>query len=592
MSLPLTLIDAALQRVAASPREHAFTVRDGDEWTTIDWRRVGQQARAVAAALIGRGVQPGDRVAIIARTRLEWVLGMMGIHQAGGVVTTVYPSCTDAEVVFILRDAGCVLALVEDEPHAARLQRLQELLPELRGFFSMEEAQSAPSFRSLLREGRTAFARDPTALQRARAAVGPDDLAALVYTSGTTGDPKGVMLSHLNLVAVCTALQDYLPLEPDDLQLLFLPMSHVFGMVVALCAIHVGAPTALEPDHLRLPRSLREVRPTFMPAVPRVFEKIHATARATAEAGGARRLAVFDWSDDVARRYSKAICSGQRVRPALAAQHALADALVYRHIREGVGGRIRAFSSGAAPLSRDLAHFFHGIGMVVLEGYGLTETAAITTCNPLEDFRLGTVGITAPGLDLRIAHDGEILVRGPSVMQGYYNHPEETAQALRDGWLHTGDVGSFDEHGHLRITGRIKHIIITAGGKNIAPAPIEAALVGGSSLLELAVLHGDRQRHLVALLVLDPDALRRFADQRGLAGTYPALSRHPAVREAVQRDVDTVNAGLASFSTVKNFHLMDHVPTVQSGEMTPSTKPRRDVLLDNHRTSLAALYLP
>jgi long-chain acyl-CoA synthetase len=588
-----TLIDSAAERFAASPRDHAFTLRDDDGWTEVTWRDVGKDVRAIGSALVAGGVLPGDRVGILARTRLEWVEAMLGIHAAGGVVSTLYPSNTPAQIAFILRDAGCVALYVEDEAALARVRQIRDLVPELRLVVCMDGAHTdATAWRDHLRRGRQAFASAPTALEEARDAIGPSDLAALVYTSGTTGDPKGVMLTHGNLVSVCVGLAEYLPMEDGDLQLLFLPMSHVFGMVVCLVSVHVGAPTILEPDVQRIAQTLRETRPTFMPAVPRVFEKILATAEDKARDRGPRALKVFRWAADVARRYSVAMQRGQ-VSAALRAQHALADRLVYRRVRDGLGGRIRAFSSGAAPLSPDVSHFFHGAGMVVLEGYGMTESAAITTVSPLDDFRLGTVGISHESLDVRIASDGEILIRGPSVMVGYWNRPEETARALVDGWLHTGDLGSFDQDGHLQITGRKKDILITAGGKNIAPARIEAMLVGASPLVRLAMLHGDRRKHCVALIELDPEALADFARLHDLPGGGPdAWLTNPRLHTEISAVLDRVNERLASFESVKRVHLLRREPSVDNGELTPSMKLRRAVISEHYKSALDAMYAP
>jgi long-chain acyl-CoA synthetase len=574
-----TLVDLVRARLDATPDAVAYRHRTAGGWGHVTWREVDRRVEALAAGLHALGVRPGDRVAILAATRLEWILAELATWRVGAVVVTIYPSSTAEDARFVLADAGCVAVFVDDARQLAKVRAVRDRLPALREV--------------ILLEGRADGARALADLRGPPAPApptGPDDLAALIYTSGTTGRPKGVMLSHDGFVAVCETTARHTPLEPGDEQFLFLPLAHSYGIIVALVALHVGTPTALDGDVDRIVDGLVEVRPTFLPAVPRVFEKVHERILDRARSASARRHAVFRWAEDVGRRWSRAVRSGRSVPLALRAQHRVADRLVFRKVRAAFGGRIRAFASGGAPLAPELAEFFHGAGIPVLEGYGLTESTAVSCSNRLDAMRIGTVGQPADGLELRLADDGEVLLRGRTVMRGYWNLPDETAEALVDGWLHTGDVGELDPDGFLRITDRKKHLIVTSGGKNIAPAKLENLLKARSSLVGEALVHGDRRRYCVALLALDPDALASFARREGLTGDAATLARHPRVREAVAADVAAVNAELASFETIKDFVLLDTMPTVEDGSLTPSLKLKRRVLERRHADQLEALY--
>jgi long-chain acyl-CoA synthetase len=575
--------------VEATPHRVAFRYREGEAWRALTWSDVGKQVRVLAAGLLDLGVQHGDRVALLAGTRVEWALAELAILCAGAAVTTIYPSSTPEDCVFILADAGCTVLIAEDAAQAAKIDRLQT--PALRELVCLDGAPPGTiTWADLSKRGRRHFLHAPDALEARRHQLSTHDLAALVYTSGTTGRPKGVMLPHEGFCAIATVCEDYIPVQADDEQLHFLPMSHVYGMVNVLMAMHMGTSTAMEGDVNRLVTSLQEVRPTFMAAVPRVFEKVYARVLERARAAGPRRHAIFRWALGVGRAWSQVVRRGERVPAGLAVQHALADRLVFRKVRAGFGGRIRAFASGGAPLAPELAEFFHAAGLLVLEGYGMTESTAISTVNRLDDYRFGSVGRSGRGLDVRLAEDGEILLRGRSVMRGYWNLPDATAETLRDGWLHTGDIGRFDTDGFLWITGRKKHLIITSGGKNIAPQKLENLLAASSELIGVCMVHGDRRPYCTALIALEPEAVASWARARALSGTHAELVAHPELRAQVDRDVQAANSRLASFETIKAWHLIDHEPTVETGELTPSLKVRRDVLTERYRAVLDELY--
>lgn len=575
-----TLPDLLAARVAQTPSGLAWRVRSGPAWHDLTWSDVDRASLEVAAGLCARGLQRGDRVAIASRTRAAWLEAALGVWRAGGVVVTVYPTVLADEAAFIATDSGATLLIAEDASQRAKVPQVTAVTMEATG---------GPSLAQLQAEGRTALSRDPAWVARASAALGPDDLAALVYTSGTTGRPKGAMLSHDGFVAVCEATRDHTPLLADDLQYLFLPLAHVYGLVVALVALHVGAPTVLDGDIDRIAEGLQATRPTFLPAVPRVFEKVLEKAAARARARGPRAARVFAWSEAVARQWSEAKRSG-RIPWRLALQRRIADRLVYRRVRAALGGRVRALASGGAPLAVEIGAFFHAAGIPVLEGYGLTECTAIATAGRLDAWRLGTVGRPGAGLELRIAEDGEILLRGRGLFRGYWQRPDATAEALVDGWLHTGDIGEVDGDGYLRITDRKKHLIVTSGGKNIAPSRVENLLKAQSALITEVLVHGDRRRYCTALVALDPEAIAGWARAEGHDLPLAELLGHPATKARVMADVAAVNAKLAPYETIKDVVVLPYVPSVEGGELTPSLKLKRKELERRHASELDALY--
>jgi long-chain acyl-CoA synthetase len=400
-------------------------------------------------------------------------------------------------------------------------------------------------------------------------------------------------LTHDNWVFEAETLAKTLGhhVRPDDKQYLFLPMAHCYGKVLQLCALELGVPTAINPDIPGILKGLSEVRPTFMGAVPRVFEKVHATAGAKARARGPRAYGVFEWAEGVAKRWAKATVAGRPVGPRLAVEHAVADRLVYRQIRKALGGRVRAFLSGGAPLAEELSWFFYGAGVLVLEGYGLTETSAGAVANTLDDFRFGTVGRPAPGVRVKIAPDGEVLLAGRGIMRGYHADPEATAAVLQGGWFHSGDLGEIDKDGFLKITGRKKDILVTAGGKNISPQNLENRVKTQVPWVQELVVLGDRRPFCVALVCIDEAAVQSWADDQGLGVTgYAALSAHPRVQALVWEGISAVNQGLASYETIKAIALLDHLVSVESGELTPSQKVKRKVVESRHLKLLDRLY--
>jgi long-chain acyl-CoA synthetase len=449
------------------------------------------------------------------------------------------------------------------------------------------------SLADLEARGRAYDQAHPGSFEEAAAAVRPDALATLLYTSGTTGLPKGVELTHACWVAQSASVEESRILDhPGSFQFFWLPLAHSFGKMIGTAQLRIGFPTAVDGRVEKIVENLAALRPTFVCAVPRIFEKVHAKVVATALDGGPVKAALFRWALEVGLEARRAERVGRRPGPLLAAQRALADRLVFARIRALFGGRLQFFVSGSAPLSREVAEFFDAVGVVILEGYGLTESSAATHCNLLFARRIGTVGRPFPGVEVRAAEDGEILMRGPWIMRGYHGLPEQTAEALdAEGWLHTGDVGEVDADGFLTITDRKKDLIKTSGGKYVAPAELEARLKAACPLVSQALVHGDRRNFVTALVTLDPDALRRWSAANGHGGLdLAALSQLPEVREAIQRDLDRVNAVLPRFATVKKFAVLTREFTEAEGEVTPSAKLKRKVIEARYKEQIDAMY--
>jgi long-chain acyl-CoA synthetase len=593
---PRTVPELFLDRVGRTPDTEAFRYRDGEAWRSLSWAGTEARVRAIASGLRALAVAPEQVCAILAGTRLEWYLADYGILCAGAATSTIYPSSTPEECAFILGDAGAVVAFAEDAEGVAKLASRRGELPALRHVVTFDGRPSSDGWVLTLADlearGRAFDAAHPGAFEETAAAVRHDALATLLYTSGTTGRPKGVELTHDCWVAQSRAVQESGILDhPDAVQLFWLPLAHSFGKMIGTAQLRIGFPTAVDGRIDRIVENLGQVRPTFVCAVPRIFEKVHNRVLASAREGGVVKARLFRWALEVGLQVSQLRRAGKTPGPALAAQHALADRLVLRKVRNLFGGRLRFFISGSAPLSREIAEFFDAMGVVILEGYGLTESSAATHCNLPWARRIGTVGRPFQGVEVRIAEDGEVLMRAPWIMRGYRGLPEATTEALADGWLHTGDVGHVDADGFLAITDRKKDLIKTSGGKYVAPAELESRLKALSPMVAQVLVHGDRRNYVTALVTLDPDALRRWADGRGAPkGSLEELASDPDVRALVQRDVDRLNATLPRFATVKRFAVLPRDFSEAAGEVTPSQKLKRKVIEQRYRAELDAMY--
>jgi len=578
MSYPRrTAVDVFNQRALAHPGVVALRHKQSGEWRPTRWGEWARASHEIAGGLVELGVAAGDRVAILSATRREWALCDVGVMAAGAVVVPIYASSLPDQCEYILRDSGAVVAVVEDAVQLQKLLAVRAAVPALRKVVLMTGAADGEWMISLdrLREtGSRWLAGNRDRLDQIAAAIDPAAAATIVYTSGTTGPPKGVVISHGNLVFECRAVEDLLGLGEQDEQLLFLPLAHSFARVVLWSAVSIGAATSFAESMNTLVADMQEVRPTFVAAVPRVFEKAYARIQASLAEKRKSPLTrrIVDWALAVGRERSQRLRAGRR---ADGLRIALADRLLFDKVRDTFGGRMRFFVSGGAPLSAEIAEFFHAAGLLILEGYGLTETTAAGTVNRPDSYRFGTVGTPLPGVEVRIAADGEILMRGGNVMKGYWNHPEATAEVIdRDGWFHTGDIGVIESTGHLRITDRKKDIIVTAGGKNIAPQNLENELKAACPLISQVVVVGDRQKYLVALITLTDEAA---ADRAGAEAS---------VRAAVNR----LNQKLASYETIKRFAILPRDLSEEAGELTPSLKVKRKVVSEHYKEEIASMY--
>lgn len=590
------LTDLLRARAADAPERTAYLVREGDRWRPMTWRQADERVDRIAAGLVGMGVQPGDVVSILGRTRLEWALCDLAVLRSGGVSVGIYPTLTGEQCAYILKDSSTRWLFLEDKGQAEKLSPFLDRLPCLappvfwappeggRDFLCLEDVEE---------RGRTALEENPELTLAREEKIQPGDTAVLIYTSGTTGPPKGAMLSHRNIMAQLKMLEDSLGVTgQEDVMMFFLPLAHVGERVPGhYNRIYRGVSAAFVEDFNRILDDMQEIRPTVFGSVPRIFEKAYARVRSEADKAPPWKKRVFLWAERTGREASRIEREGRPLPLSLRLRRALADRLVFRRIRGIFGGRVRYFLSSSAPISLEIIEFFHAAGMLVLEAWGQTEVSCFATINLQGDYRLGSVGKPLPGTELRVAEDGEILVRGPIVFKGYLNQPELTAETLtEDGWIHTGDLGRLDPDGFLWITGRKKEIIITAGGKNITPANIEN-LLKDHPLIDQALVHGDRRKYLTALLGLDPANLEGWAAERGLEFTsYEAILENPALLEEAQRIVDGVNRQLARYETIKRFALLPRPLDVEKGELTPTMKIRRRIVEDRFRDLLDSLY--
>ena len=569
-----------------------------DGIASLSGKEFFERIRDLSLGLGALGVGPGDRVAIVAESRPEWLMADLAILTGAAVTVPVYPTLSPAQAHYILHDAGAKAAIVSTRVQLEKIQEVRHKLPALEAVILMDgwTPGDSPSVISLTTVGERGHARLAGEWGAAREysdrarAVRPDQLATIIYTSGTTGEPKGVMLSHANLVSNVKAGAQVLQLTEQDVALSFLPLSHSFERTVSYIYLLSGVTMVFAESFDTIGRDIGRVRPTLLTGVPRVFEKLHGRIMDKGQAEPGLKGAIFSWAVGAGTARGEAALRGQSVGVLSALQATIADRLVFGKIRDGLGGRIRYLVSGSAPLPAYLAEFFQGIGLPIIEGYGLTESSPILTVNPPDAPRAGTVGRALPGVDLRIAEDGEILARGPNIMSGYYNKPEATAEALKDGWFHTGDIGTIDEHGYLRITDRKKDLLVTSGGKKIAPQPIEG-VIKRSPLVAEAVLLGDRRKYAAALIVPSFPALeRRLKDLGRPPGSRDELAARADVLALYQEIIDALNRDLSQFERIKKIAILSAEFSIQSGELTPTLKVKRKVIEERWREAIEALY--
>jgi long-chain acyl-CoA synthetase len=584
-----------LDRVARTPEAEAYRLLDSrGAWRSQTWAETGTAVTEIAAGLLHLGLRAQERVAILAGTRTEWIEADFGVMCAGGATTTVYPSSSAAEVTHILTDSASRFAVVEHPGQLAKVFAAGSPVEHavlIDGTPEGDGDSRVLTLAELRARGRELLAAKPAVVGEACAAIRVDDLATLIYTSGTTGLPKGVRVTHHSWIYQGLAIQAMGFVHPGDLGYLWLPLAHAFGKALLSCQLSVGFAFAVDGDVGRLVERLPVVRPTIIPAVPRIFEKVYAGVLATARTGNPVTARLFGWGIGVGVRVSRLRRRGERPGRLLAVQHRIADRLVLARIRSRFGGRLRFFISGAAALSTEIGEWFDAVGLPVLEGYGLTETCATTFFNRPGSPEYGTVGLPLPGTAVALADDGEILVRGPGVMQGYHDAPEATAAALAGGWLHTGDIGEITAAGSLRITDRKKDLIKTSNGKYVAPQTIEARFKGICPLAGQIVVHGEGRKYITALIDLDPDAVRGWAARHGLGDAdYARITRSPQLTEAVSGCIEQLNATLAPWETIKKFLVLDHHLAVEGGDLTPSLKVRRRAVETRYADLLDSLY--
>ncbi len=595
------LIELLLER-AKEPNRVGAKHKVGGAWKDVTWGEILARARRVAEGLVALGVTPGDRVAIFAATRLDWVVCDFGIMGAGAQTVPIYASNTPSECEWILTNSGATHIFVDHDQaeggSKGRLSRINEIwsrCPDLKKailFDGSGDGQKRMGLKDLEASGEQRIASGSKEFDTRSARLGPNDTANFIYTSGTTGNPKGVELTHGNWVYEAWATQQADLMLGDEMVLLFLPLAHSFAKVIEASWLGLGFVLAFAESVEKAVDNAQEVGPTCLPAVPRVFEKIYNKVVGDGANTPGLKGKLFTWAMRHFEEYANARAAGKEYH---SLSFALARRLVFAQIeaklKARVGGRIRYFISGGAPLSRKIAYFFELCNFEILEGFGLTETSAGTCINLPGLARIGTVGRPMPGTELKIAPDGEVLIRGPGVMKGYYKNPEATKEAIdAEGWFHSGDIGEIDATGYLRITDRKKDIIVTAGGKNVAPQNIEGELKAMEPLVSQVMVHGDKRKFLSALITISDENVTRFAAERGISGDYAALTQRPEVKAVVQAAIDRLNANLPSYETIKKFAILARDFTQETGELTPTLKVKRKVCTQNYRNVLDGFY--
>ena len=580
---------ADLMAIAAQKHADRVALREkvDGEWRARTYAEMGEIVREIALGLIDLGIAPGERVCILCTTRPEWTYADFAISSSGAVVVPIYPTNSPEECEWVVGNSEACAVVCENAEQVAKIVAVRERLPKLRHIVVVDpsgEVADAIALDDLRERGRGG---DEGALRERMDAVSPEDPFTFIYTSGTTGPPKGCVLTHANYRMVMNMAEGIDVVHTDEVVYLFLPLAHAFALLVQLLTLDLGSTIAyFGGDTRNIIPEVGEVKPTYLPSVPRIFEKIYT-------------LATAGLSDEDRAQLERAVALGVTVRDLqargqdvpdeLKTPFAKADERVFAKVRGIFGGNLRQAVSGAAPIAPEILEFFYASGVPVLEGYGMTETATVATYSTIENHRFGTVGRALPGNEIRIAEDGEVLIKGPNIFSGYYRNDDASFGAVVDGWLHTGDLGTLDEDGYLKIVGRKKDIIITAGGKNLTPANIEND-IKQSRWVSQAVMHGDRRPYPVVLITLDEEEIAQFAEERGLPQDVAELSRRPEVRELIQAEVDRANARYAQAEQVKKFAILDHDLSQETGELTPTLKVKRNIVNDKYADLFDSLY--
>jgi long-chain acyl-CoA synthetase len=579
------LLPKSAERYGDSP---AIMFKQEGEWVKRSFNQVRDIVRSLSLGLIELGIERGEKVSILANTRPEWTYFDFAALSAGAVVVPIYQTNSAEECRYVLENSDAKAVIVEDEKQLEKVRAVRDRCPALQHVILMSgSAEDAISFDELVRRGEK---RDESEWSERWSAVTPEDICTFIYTSGTTGPPKGCIISHGNYRSMLDMVNEKSVIEEEELTYLYLPLAHSFALLIQLGSFDLGATLAYwERDPLKIVPNLAEVKPTYFPSVPRIFEKIYTAATASAEKAGGLKKAIFNWAIGVGSKVRERERRGEPPGLLLRKQYELADKQVLSKIRNLFGGRLRLAVSGAAPINPEILRFFDAAGVLVLEGWGMTETSTAATISTPEDFKIGTIGKPFAGCEVKIAADGEILVKGPNVFQGYYKNEEATRETIVDGWLHTGDIGEIDEDGFLKITGRKKDIIITAGGKNITPANLEAA-IKQHPLVSQCVVIGDRRPYLVALVTLDPEEIASYATEHGLPLDPEQLAENEEVRRAIEEHVERINEKFARVEQVKKVEILPRDLSQEGGELTPTLKVKRAVVAQKYEREVEQLY--
>jgi long-chain acyl-CoA synthetase len=583
-----TIADLLPRAAAMYGSAVAVKYKEGERWVDRSFDEVREIVRPLAFGLVTLGVEKGDRVAILGNTRPEWTYFDFAALSVGATVVPIYQTNSPEECRYVLENSDSKVVVVEDAEQLEKVRQVRDQLPQLEQVVLMSgSAEDAIAMEDLAAKGAGG---DDATWKTLYEAVTPEDICTFIYTSGTTGPPKGCIISHGNYRAMLDMVNEVSVIEDEDLTYLYLPLAHSFALLIQLGSFDLGTTIAYwERDPLKILPNLAEVKPTYFPSVPRIFEKIYTAATSAIEKEGGVKKAVFDWSIKTGAKMREAERAGRKPGFLLQRSYTFADKQVLSKIRNLFGGRIRLAVSGAAPINPEILRFFDAAGVLVLEGWGMTETSTAATISTPEDFKVGTIGKPFPGCEVKIAEDGEILVKGPNVFQGYHKNPEATRETIVDGWLHTGDIGEIDSQGFIKITGRKKDIIITAGGKNITPANLEAE-IKQHPLVSQCVVVGDRRPYLVALVTLDPEEAVKYAQEHDLPEDPAQLAANPDVKAAIEAHVEKINQNFARVEQVKKISILPHDLSQESGELTPTLKVKRAVVAQKHEGEIEQLY--
>ncbi len=599
VAVPFSTLTEMFDRVTkkfASTNRPVYRQKVEDKYVDISYSQFRQDVELFAMGLASLGIRRGDHLSIISENRSEWIIADIAMMVIGAIDCPIYPTLTSRQIEFIFNDAVVKIAVVSNQFQLNKVLKCRSDVRSLKKIIVMADRVENPDnnvllFTDVLRMGESFSRENPSYIEHSLHQIKPSDVATIIYTSGTTGNPKGVMLSHHNIVFDATSAVQNIPIDQTDVLLSFLPLCHSFERIGGYTlGFACGATVAFAESVDKVAENMLEVKPTIITTVPRLFERIYGKIKRSVEAGPPKKQKIFNWAIDVGRKYAEAR-RHRMLGPSLKIKHLLADKLVFEKIRSRTGGNMKFFVSGGAALSRDLGEFFEAIGIKILEGYGLSETSPVITINRYDDYKFGTVGKPIPGIEVRIANDGEILTRGPHVMIGYWNNKEATREIIdSDGWLHTGDIGVFDAAGFLMITDRKKHLFVSSGGKNIAPQPIENMFMQ-SKFIDQFVLIGDRRMFLSALIVPDFDAIREYADTHKIPyNDIQDLIDHPDIYKAIEKDIGTIQKDLANYERVRKFMLLQKKLTIEDGEITPTMKVKRKAIEERYRDIIEKMY--